>query len=121
MPDMEDLPEGFNAVVVIKGQLDSSTRFERYCVVNADHFDIIIGRGEADISIEHPAISRSHARIEADSESMTLSDLGSRNGTFINSVPCLPGEIMFLEPGDDVHLGDVHFRIRVVTQEAEWA
>jgi pSer/pThr/pTyr-binding forkhead associated (FHA) protein len=52
---------------------------------------------------------------------MTLSDLGSRNGTFINSVPCLPGEIMFLEPGDDVHLGDVHFRIRVVTQEAEWA
>ena len=121
LPDLSTRPEGCDAVLLIEGKLDADTEFKRFCFVNMQQISVVIGRGEADINIEHPAISRSHARIEADSENMTLSDLGSRNGTFINSVPCLPGEIMFLEPGVDVHLGDVHFRIRVVTQEAEWA
>jgi predicted component of type VI protein secretion system len=121
IPDLSTRPEGCDAVLLIEGKLDADTEFKRFCFVNTQQISVDIGRGEADINIEHPAISRGHARIEADSENMTLSDLGSRNGTFINSVPCLPGEIMFLEPGVDVHLGDVHFRIRVVTQEAEWA
>jgi hypothetical protein len=121
LPDFDTRPEGCDSVLLIEGNLDADSDFKRFCFVNKQQINVVIGRGETDINIEHPAISRSHARIEADSENMTLSDLGSRNGTFINSVPCLPGEVMFLEPGDEVYLGDVHFKIRVVTQEAEWA
>jgi len=118
MPDMDDLPEGFNAVVVIKGQLDSNTRFKRYCVVNADRFDIVIGRGEADISIEHPAISRNHARLESERGLMTLSDLDSSNGTFIGGIPCLPAEVMFISSADEIFLGDVGFQISLTKKEA---
>ena len=119
MPDMDDLPEGFNAVVVIKGQLDSNTRFKRYCVVNADRFDIVIGRGEADISIEHPAISRNHARLESERGLMTLSDLDSSNGTFIGGIPCLPAEVMFISSADEIFLGDVGFQISLTKKEAD--
>lgn len=119
--DFNTRPEGCDGVLLIEGKLDADSDFKRFCFVNTQQINVVIGRGEADINIEHPAISRSHARIEADSENMTLSDLGSRNGTFINSVPCLPGEVMFVEPGDEVYLGDVYFKISVRTNEAEWA
>ena len=82
---------------------------------------ITIGRGDADISIEHATISRAHARVESDGKLMTLSDLGSRNGTFIDQVPCLPGEVLYFEADDKIFLGDVKLTIRVVKQEAEWA
>ena len=52
---------------------------------------------------------------------ITLSDLGSRNGTFIGDIPCLPGEIMYLDTNNEIYLGDVKLTIRVVRQEAEWA
>jgi hypothetical protein len=118
-PDMNALPDGCNGVVVIDGLFDVDTRFKRYCAVNTEQFNIIIGRGEADISIEHPAISRVHARLESDAEIMTLSDLGSSNGTFINGTPCLPAEIMFIEPGDEIYLGEVRFSISVIRKESE--
>ncbi len=35
-----------------------------------------------------------------------MTDLGSSNGTSINGVPCLEGEIMYFEPGDSLVFGD---------------
>ena len=60
-------------------------------------------------------------RLESDQDFLTLSDLGSRNGTYIGDIPCLPGEIMYLEETDEIYLGDVKLTVRVVKQEAEWA
>jgi hypothetical protein len=117
--DMNALPSGCNGIVIIEGYLDADTRFKRLCAVNTEQIDLIIGRGEADISIEHPAISRSHARLQCDMQSMTLSDMGSSNGTFIRGIPCLPGEIMFIETDDEIFLGDVGFRISVLSKEVE--
>ena len=119
--DMDARPDGCNGVLVIEGNFDPDTDFKRFCFVNTDKINIVIGRGEADITIEHPAISRNHARVESHGELMTLSDLGSKNGTFIGDIPCLHGEIMFIGPEDEISLGDVRFNIRVVRQEAEWA
>jgi hypothetical protein len=118
-PDMNALPDGCNGVEVIDGLFDADTHFKRYCAVNTEQFNIIIGRGEADISIEHPAISRAHARLEGDAEVLTLSDLGSSNGTFISGTPCLPAEIMFIEPEDEIYLGEVRFSISVIRKESE--
>jgi hypothetical protein len=119
IPDMNALPSGCNGIVLIEGQLDADTPFKRLCAVNTAQIDLIIGRGEADISIEHPAISRAHARLQIDAHSMILSDLGSSNGTFIRGIPCLQGEIMFIETEDEIFLGDVGFRISVIGKEME--
>ena len=117
IPDMNALPSGCNGVVIIEGQLDADTPFKRLVAVNTAQIDLVIGRGEADISIEHPAISRAHARLQCDAQSMTLSDLGSSNGTFIRGIPCLPGEIMFIDTDDEIFLGDVAFSINVLSNE----
>jgi hypothetical protein len=117
VPDLDALPDTCNGVLVIEVWLDTDTPFKRYCAVNTAQFVIVIGRGNADICIEHPAISRAHARLESDAESITLSDLGSSNGTFIRGVPCLPGEIMFIEAEDEIFLGDVRFQISVIKHQ----
>ena len=44
---------------------------------------------------------------------MTLSDLGSRNGTFINGVHCLPDEVFVLSEDDTVLLGAAQVKVRI--------
>jgi hypothetical protein len=114
-------PDGCNGVLVIEGLLDAETGFKRFCFVDTEKINIVIGRGDADIAIEHAAISRAHVRVESDGGIVSLSDLGSRNGTFIGDVPCLPGEILYIREDDEIFLGDVKLTVRVVRQEAEWA
>ncbi len=57
-----------------------------------------------DISINHPQISRQHARLTRRGGMMVLEDLGSTNGTFVNGVR-LSGPHT-LTNGDVVGLGD---------------
>ena len=121
LPATATMPENCNGLLLIEGMLDADTPFKRFCFVDTGRINAVIGRGDADIAIEHAAISRAHARIQSDGEYLTLSDLGSRNGSFIGDVPCLPGEILFLRGDDEVFLGDVKMTIRVVTETAEWA
>ncbi|MDX2428874.1 MAG: FHA domain-containing protein, partial [Xanthomonadales bacterium] len=121
IPEISERPEGCDGLLLVEGQLDADTPFKRFCFINTEHISITIGRGDADISIEHATISRAHARVKSDGELMSLSDLGSRNGTFIDLVPCLPGEVLYFEADDKIFLGDVNLTIRVVKQEAQWA
>jgi len=121
IPGADDRPEGCDAVLVVEGQLDAETGFRQFCFVNSAQLNVVIGRGGADIAIEHAAISRRHVRIESDGASLTLSDLGSRNGTFVGNVPCLPGEVLFFEETDEIFLGDLKISLRLVRQKAEWA
>lgn len=116
-PDMNALPEGCDGLLVIDGLVDTDMRFQRFCAVNTGAVNITIGRSDADININHPVIGRSHARLESYGEMMTLSDLGSSSGTFIKNVPCLPGEIMMVESGDDIYLGDIRIRFSIIEKE----
>jgi len=120
-PTTASRPDGCTGLLLVEGRLDAKTPFKRFCFVDTGRIDVVIGRGDADIAIEHAAISRSHARIRSDGERLTFADLGSRNGSFIGDLPCLVGEVMYLEAGAEVFLGDVKLTIDVVTQEAEWA
>lgn len=45
---------------------------------------VVIGRAGADISLSDPEISRNHAAVEFEEEQVTLVDLNSTNGTFVN-------------------------------------
>lgn len=70
-----------------------------------------IGRAdESDVVVAHPSVSRHHAKISLDENGCTLSDLGSRNGCFVN------GERVQgtrpLRPGDVVDIGNAEeFRL----------
>ncbi len=44
---------------------------------------VVIGRHDADINVDDPEISRSHAAIELTGDKAMLVDLGSTNGTFV--------------------------------------
>jgi two-component system cell cycle sensor histidine kinase/response regulator CckA len=65
----------------------------------------VIGRGrEVDLAIDDAGVSRSHARISTTpADGFVLEDIGSRNGTFVNSVP-VQGKHP-LNFGDRIQLG----------------
>ena len=46
---------------------------------------VTIGRTDKnDVRVDHPTVSGQHARVEFTGEGFVLTDLGSRNGTFVN-------------------------------------
>jgi predicted component of type VI protein secretion system len=48
-----------------------------------DH-EVTIGRGEAELSIEDPEVSRRHAEVRPAEGAVEVEDLGSTNGTWVN-------------------------------------
>jgi len=114
IPDLDALPDGYDGLVVIAGRLGDDTAFKRFCLVDTEHFDVVIGRGDVELAIETATISRRHVRLEYDGTSLTLSDLGSGNGTFVRGIPCLPAEIMCIEPADEILLGEVRLCVQVL-------
>jgi hypothetical protein len=99
--------------LVLRGELADGRVFEAATEVSAEAINLEIGRGDVDLVIASQAVSRRHARLNGSSDSLTLTDLGSSNGTAISGVPCLEGEIMYLEAGDTVILGDARFNVAV--------
>lgn len=64
-----------------------------------------LGRGEAnDFQIANPSVSTNHCHIVVADGSVTINDLGSTNGTFVNRSPV---QVASLEHGHAVRLGDV--------------
>lgn len=67
----------------------------------------VIGRGpECDLTIDDAMLSRRHAQIETDGESVRISDLGSANGTYINNLRVQQAE---LRPDDELRFGSRSF------------
>jgi pSer/pThr/pTyr-binding forkhead associated (FHA) protein len=78
---------------------------ERGQVIVLESGEAVIGREQGvDIVIQAPAVSRRHACIRASTGAVTLQDLGSSNGTFINGQK-LTGAPVTLKPGDHIRLG----------------
>ena len=97
----------------ITGKLADGTDFTAGCAVNGAAFSVIVGRGKVDVAIDHASIHREHLTLSGSRDHVTVSDLGSASGTWVNRVPCLPGEIFFVGKGDTVFAGDVSFDIAV--------
>ncbi|MEM4410027.1 MAG: FHA domain-containing protein, partial [Candidatus Caldarchaeum sp.] len=73
----------------------------------------IIGRDQsfATLMIPDPTVSRRHAEIRNEEGRLTLKDLGSRNGTFVNGYPV--GDEAEIHPGDTVQFGGVRLRVEL--------
>src|SRR6266542_1934869 len=65
--------------------------------------EMVLGRTNADITIEDPLISRRHAVVRTVDASLEIEDLGSLNGTVVNSEK-LEGARK-LQPGDVIMVG----------------
>jgi len=61
--------------------------------------------------LPHPSISRHHAELRLQEGRLVVSDLDSTNGTRLNGVACLPGEVFLVQSGDELQLGDVRCSI----------
>ena len=66
--------------------------------------EVLLGRQDADVTIEDPRISRRHAVVRVRSGALEIEDLGSLNGTWVNGAR-LTGTRR-LASGDVVALGD---------------
>jgi pSer/pThr/pTyr-binding forkhead associated (FHA) protein len=78
-----------------------------------DTFDlnggIMLGRSpSADLRIDDPFASASHARIFPRGQFMYIEDMGSTNGTFLNGRQ-LQGTQQ-LSPADSIRIGDTEYR-----------
>lgn len=68
---------------------------------------VAIGRAaECDISVQAEEISRRHALVKPSGDGLSVEDLGSSNGTYINGRRVQQG---FLNPGDELRLDAVRF------------
>ena len=65
----------------------------------------------SDLSIVDPTVSRQQAELIVEQDRVTVRDLGSSNGTFVNGVKI--GEVA-LAAGDIVTFGQVAFRVEVI-------
>ena len=116
--DAQAAHPALDSLVLIRGVLADGTEFEASCPVSERAINITIGRGDSDLIIESQAVSRQHVNLNGTRWELTVSDLGSSNGTSINGVPCLEGEIMFIEPGDTLVLGDARCTIEINPRNA---
>jgi hypothetical protein len=74
--------------------------------------DVVFGRGDAaEIRLEDPFASSSHARVYEQGKILVIEDLGSTNGTYLNE-ELLDGPRP-LHPGDRVRIGDSEFTFEV--------
>ncbi len=104
------------------GSVDLSNRAPRLVVVRAPGHeagmiydldgDIVLGRGnEAEIRLEDPFASSTHAHIYEQGGVLAVEDLSSTNGTYLNEE--LLESPRPLHPGDRLRIGDSEFTFEV--------
>lgn len=105
---------GANIKLPAKENLDTRPHFvtvtpdgdERIAYILNEN-EILIGRTLNNaFVIEHPSVSKRHARIISENDEYTLFDLESSNGTYINGKRITEGR---LEDGCEVRFGRAHF------------
>lgn len=78
------------------------------------YFPFIIGKQEGlcDYVIPRSTISRLHIRVDETEEGYMITDLNSTNGTYVNSRCLEANETVLIQPGDEVGIADLKFRLK---------
>lgn len=78
---------------------------------------VIIGRGQdADIKLEDELVSRKHCSLTFDGKSVTVNDLGSTNGTYVDGQPI---QTRMIEPDNRLQIGKMVLKIDFKDQDEE--
>jgi len=74
---------------------------------------LTIGRGtDNDLVLDHPKVSRNHAKVAFDGRTYTVTDLDSTNGTYLANVKLLPGVPEIWAGDQALRIGDVWLRLQ---------
>lgn len=116
MPDAVLVPEEPDPAPVAE-------KHQQRILLEADNGDVIIllpgentvGRANGNkVQIVSEKISRFHARVDVDGDAITVTDLGSTNGTFVNSVQLKLEEEQSLRSGDQIRFGNRKFKLNIL-------
>ncbi|MEI6390742.1 MAG: ATP-binding cassette domain-containing protein [Verrucomicrobiota bacterium] len=78
-------------------------------------FPAVLGRDSEFKELQRNlAVSRNHFRIDADGPSLTVTDLGSRGGTYLNQSQLPPNTPQPLAPGDVLRVSDVDLTLELL-------
>jgi DNA-binding winged helix-turn-helix (wHTH) protein len=76
----------------------------------------LIGRDlDAAVCVQDASVSRQHARLRISGDAVTLEDLGSKNGTFVNGHPLT--SVSPVSDGDEITLGSVRVIFRLLQRQ----
>lgn len=109
----EDEEEEWGRTVFMENPVANRERQHRLMGVDGELIaklegeSVTIGKqkGEADVLLPDPSISRLHARIVQEADGYYLEDMNSTNGTYKNGLRLQPYEKRKLEEGDEIGLG----------------
>lgn len=112
------IPPGATVKLVVQRGLKIG---EEYSLFAGENF---VGRADekpvdVDLTFQEPEdrvwCSRQHALIVYDDTTgtLTIEDLNSSNGTFVNRARVYPGQPCQLHPGNTIQIGTVHMRVKV--------
>jgi hypothetical protein len=105
-PTADDAPDSARRAYLLV-----STRGSR--PVQFDLGGPLIGIGRAsdnDVIVDDPMVSRHHCQLRLQHGAYSLTDLGSRNGSFVNGQPVTQ---IALGPGDRITIGDTEIEFQV--------
>lgn len=76
--------------------------------------DNIVGREGADVLLPDRSVSRRHAQfIVQEGGGVTVTELGSTNGSRHGATPLQPGQLVTLKDGDELRFGAIRLTIRI--------
>jgi len=101
-----DVPEGTSEESEVRLVMSDGSR-----TVRLHAGPNLIGRGkEVVLSVDSGRVSRQHARIDVGVEAVTIEDLGSKNGTFVNGQRITAPAM--LNDGDEISIGPARMTFR---------
>jgi DNA-binding winged helix-turn-helix (wHTH) protein len=89
--------------------------FERRSIPMLPGANVIGRAADAAVQIESPGMSRYHARVHVAGDEVTLEDMGSKNGTFLNGNRIATASR--LADGDEIRLGTTTLTFRTSASE----
>ena len=69
--------------------------------------ELTIGREDQELAVDDPGVSRHHATVNVSADTVTIQDLGSLNGTFVNETRI--DAVATIVHGDVVRFGSTSF------------
>ncbi|MBL8171597.1 MAG: PrsW family intramembrane metalloprotease [Acidobacteria bacterium] len=115
---------GANIKLPAKENLDTRPHFVAVSPEGEEHIAYILNEAEVLVGrtlnngfvIEHPSVSKRHARLVAEDDEYALYDLGSSNGTYVNGKRVSETKLV---DGCDVRFGRAHYVYRAQHSHTE--